>query len=31
MADLDIRSIPYRGGAPAVTATIGGERPAKPG
>jgi tripartite-type tricarboxylate transporter receptor subunit TctC len=25
MADLDIRSIPYRGGAPAVTATIGGE------
>jgi tripartite-type tricarboxylate transporter receptor subunit TctC len=25
MAGVDIRSIPYRGGAPAVTATIGGE------
>jgi tripartite-type tricarboxylate transporter receptor subunit TctC len=25
MAGIDIRSIPYRGGAPAVTATIGGE------
>src|SRR5256885_786263 len=25
MAGLDIRSIPYRGGAPAVTATISGE------
>jgi tripartite-type tricarboxylate transporter receptor subunit TctC len=25
MAHVDIRSIPYRGGAPAVTATIGGE------
>lgn len=25
MAGLDIRNIPYRGGAPAVTATIGGE------
>jgi tripartite-type tricarboxylate transporter receptor subunit TctC len=25
MAGVDVRSIPYRGGAPAVTATIGGE------
>jgi tripartite-type tricarboxylate transporter receptor subunit TctC len=25
LADVDIRSIPYRGGAPAVTATIAGE------
>jgi tripartite-type tricarboxylate transporter receptor subunit TctC len=25
MAGIDIRSIPYKGGAPAVTATIGGE------
>lgn len=25
MAGIDIRSIPYRGGAPAVTGTIGGE------
>jgi tripartite-type tricarboxylate transporter receptor subunit TctC len=25
MANVDVRSIPYRGGAPAVTATIGGE------